>query len=164
MGNEISLLRRMQGVLVFDVDVYEEVEHDPRATWQAALVVALATAAQALGSLATGPVEMVRAAAGALGGWAVFAGLAWLIGARLFRGEATWGEVWRTIGFAQTPALLAALAWVPLVGWLVEAVVVLWVLWASVVALRAALDIDTLRAVVTGILAGAAWAVLALLF
>ena len=151
----------MKGVATFDVATYEEVEHDPKATAQALGIVAAAALSQAVGSYGAGPLEMAGAAVGAVGGWLLFAGLAFLVGTRLFGGKATWGEVLRTIGFAQTPALLALLALLPVVGWIVDALLVLWVLWASVVALRQALDIDTLRAVVAGILAGAAWAVLA---
>jgi hypothetical protein len=62
----------------------------------------------------------------------------------------TWGELLRTLGFAQTPRLLLVLAHVPTVGLLVQLVVFVWTLITSVVALRQALDFSTGRAVLTG--------------
>ena len=164
MADDRALVRRMKGAALLDVATYEEVEHDEEATLQALAVVAMAAVARAIGGLQLGPLYMLRLAGSEVVGWLVFAGLAYLVGSKLFDGRATWGEVLRTMGFAHTPALLVALAFVPLFGWLVETVVVFWVLWASVVALRQALDVSTGRAVVTGIIAWLLWAVLTVLF
>lgn len=152
-----SLIRRMRGAALLDVHTFEEIEHDGTATGQAVGVVALAAVAQAVGASGAGPLEMVWAATSGVVGWLLFAGLAFLIGSVLFGGEATWGEVFRTLGFAQTPALLALLAGLPAVGWIVDTIVVVWVLWAAIVALRQALDVGTVKAVATGVLAGALW-------
>jgi hypothetical protein len=83
-------------------------------------------------------------------GWLIWAGLTYLIGDKLLGGTATWGELLRTLGFAQTPRLLLVAAQVPRVGLLVYAVVFVWTLVTSVVALRQALDFGTGRAVLTG--------------
>ncbi len=140
---------RMLGAATLDLATYEEVEHDPTATGQAAGVVALTAVAQAIGAWNGGPIGIVGAALGALVGWLVWAGLTFLIGSRLFGGTATWGELLRTLGFAQAPNVLAVLGLLPLVGWLVDALLFLWILWAGIVAIRQALDFGTGRAILT---------------
>lgn len=159
-----SFPARMKGAALLEARAYEEVEHDVAATGQAALVVALVALAHALGAWGAGPFEMLWAAGAQLVGVAILAGLAFLIGTRLFGGTATWGEVFRTLGFAQAPGLLYLLAFLPLIGWVIAAVTTLWILWASVVAIRQALDVTTERAVITGILSAGGWILLTLVF
>ena len=86
----------------------------------------------------------------------VYAWLAYLLGTKLFRGpetKADWGEVARTLGFANTPRFLFVFALVPGLAALVQLVVGLWVLVATIVALRAALDCSVVRAVLIAIAA-----------
>ncbi|MBW3534931.1 MAG: YIP1 family protein [Gemmatimonadetes bacterium] len=146
-----SIWDRMRGAAMLDTATYEEVEHDGSATGQAALVVAMTAAAQAIGAWNGGPTALVGAALGALVGWGVWAGVTYLIGDKLFGGTATWGELLRTLGFAQSPNVLAVLGILPLVGWLVDAVLFFWILVAGVVAIRQALDFGTGRAILTAV-------------
>jgi hypothetical protein len=46
-----SIVDRMRGAAMLDVATYEAVEHDTNATGQAAVVVALAAVASAIGNL-----------------------------------------------------------------------------------------------------------------
>lgn len=154
----------MLGAAALDLPTFEEVEHDRTATPQAAAVVAMAAAAQALGAAGGGLFSVVGAAAAALGGWLVWAGITYLIGDKLFGGTATWGELLRTLGFAQAPNVLGVFALLPLVGWLVEAVLFFWVLVAGIVAIRQALDFDTMKAILTAAIGGVVFGVLQLLF
>jgi hypothetical protein len=85
-------------------------------------------------------------------GWLVWSGITYLIGDKLLGGTATWGELLRTIGFAQAPQVLVVLAVIPLVGGLVRAAVVIWVLVAGVIAIRQALDFSTGKALATALL------------
>lgn len=147
-----SMTERMRGAALLDVPTYEEVEHDTTATGQAAGVVGLVAVASAIGSIGHGGLTMGGSIVWAFVGWLVWSGLCYLIGTRLFDGQATWGEVLRTVGFAQTPALLTAIAFIPLLGVLVRLVVFFWLLAAVVVALRQALDISTGKAIVTGVI------------
>ena len=159
-----SIWDRMKGAALLDVATYEEVEHDGGATAQAAMVVGMTAVAQAIGAWNGGSVALVGAAVGALVGWAVWAGVTYFIGDVLFKGTATWGELLRTLGFAQSPNVLAVLGILPLVGWLVDAVLFLWVLWAGIVAIRQALDFGTGRAVLTAIVGGAVLGVFQIVF
>ena len=159
-----SIWSRMRGAAALDVATFEEVEHDETATAQAAAVVALTAAAQAIGASGAGLGSIFGAAAAALIGWGIWAGVTYLIGDKLFGGTATWGELLRTLGFAQAPNVLAVFAVLPLVGWLVDAVLVVWVLIAGVVAIRQALDFGTGRAILTALIGGLFFGVLQILF
>ena len=154
-----SITDRMLGALRFDEAIYEEVEADTTATGQAAFVVVGSSAAAAAGNaLAFGGAADYGLIVGIaeLIGWALYAWFAYLIGAKFFKAPqttSTWGELARTLGFANTPRFLLFFVFVPGLSGLVRTVTGLWVLVATVVALRSALDCGTGRAVVVGIVA-----------
>jgi hypothetical protein len=79
------------------------------------------------------------------------------VGTRLLPGkntEADFGQMARTIGFAQAPYLLGILGIIPILGYLVRLVLGIWVLVAMVIAVRQALDYDdTFRAVIVCVIA-----------
>ena len=153
-----SFGERLKGAALLHVDVYEEVEADTTATGEAAGVVALVAVASAVGASAGGMMGIFGAVVAAFVGWLIWALLTYLIGDKLLGGTATWGELLRTLGFAQGPGLLLALGIVPGVGLLVALVVAVWVLVTGVVALRQALDFSTGRALATALIG---WLVLA---
>jgi hypothetical protein len=159
-----SIWGRMRGAAALDPATYEDVEHDPSATVQAAVVVGLTAAAQAIAVSQNGRASIVGAVAAALVGWLIWAGIAYLIGVRVFGGTATWGELLRTLGFAQSPNVLAVFALLPLVGWFVEAALFFWILVAAIVAIRQALDVGTARAILTAALGWLLFGVLRIVF
>lgn len=142
---------RVIGAARLDVDTYEEVEADESATMQAAGVVALAAIAQAVGASAAG-LSPIVAAIGALLGWALWSGVTYMIGAHLFGGTATWGELLRTLGFAQAPGFLYVLTFIPGLGWWLGIGIAIWILIAGIIAIRQALDITTLRALAVALI------------
>lgn len=147
-----SMGDRMRGAAVLDVDVFEEVEADATATGQAAGVVAIVAVAQAIGASGLGIWAMVGGVLTALLGWLIWAGVTYLVGDKLLGGTATWGELLRTLGFAQSPGVLTVFGIVPLLGGLVRLAVAIWVLAAGIVALRQALDFGTGKAILTAVL------------
>ncbi len=151
-----SIVDRMRGAALLDVPTYEAVEHDTTATGQAAVVVALAAAASAIGNAFRGSPGLFSALVGFLVGWVIWSGITYFVGTRFFGGTATWGELLRTLGFAQAPGVLLVAAIVPLLGWLVNVVVGVWLLATGLVAIRQALDIDTGKAVLTALVGWAA--------
>lgn len=155
-----SFGQRMKGAAMLDAATYEEVEHDSTATGQAAGVVAIVAVCAAIGSYHAGITGLIGAAVGALLGWLVLAGIVYVIGDKVFGGTATWGEMLRTMGFAQSPGVLYLLGIIPILGWVVRLVVWIWVLAAVIVGIRQGLDIGTGKAVVTGLLAVIAYAIL----
>jgi len=158
-----SMVNRMKGAAMLDVQTYEEVEADSTATGQAAAVVLIVAVAQAIGGVAYGDLRIVGAAVAAVVGWLLWSGITYLIGDKLLGGTATWGELLRTIGFAQTPGILGVLGGIPLLGWFVRIVVFVWLLIAGIIAIRQALDFSTGKAIVTAVVGWLALAALSLI-
>lgn len=147
-----TFVQRMIGAARFDVATYEEVEHDTDATGQAAAVVAIVAVCAAIGGAGDGSGGIIGRPIAELVGWLLWSGVTFLIGTRVFRGDATWGELLRTIGFARSPGVLFAVASFPLVGGLVAAVAGIWILFAGLIAIRQALDVSTGEALITAFL------------
>lgn len=147
-----SLVNRAIGAAMLNVDTYEEVEADRTATSQAAMVVLAVAVASAIGNYGEGSPGMLAGVLGAFTGWLIWAGVTNLVGTRLLGGTADWGELLRTLGFAQAPGVLAILGVVPLFGGFIGLVVSIWVLVAGVIAIRQALDVSTGKAVITALL------------
>ena len=160
----MSLFRRMAGASRLHADTYEEVEADRSSIRQALLLVAVAAVSNALGAAAlfsragfAGTQLAFQVAISALLPWVIWVGgsaFSYMTGASFFRGpetETDFAEVLRTTGFAFSPGLLLGLSALPpdllgiALGWAIR----LWVLMASVVAIRQALDFTTLRALGT---------------
>jgi hypothetical protein len=130
---ERSLLDRMRGAAFLEIATYEEVEHDESLTSQAALVVVIVAIARGLGGF-------------------LWAGVTYLIGDKLLGGTATWGELLRTLGYAQSPGVFLVIGFVPFLGWLIGLIVAVWLLVAGIVAIRQALDFSTGKAILTAVL------------
>ncbi|TME67884.1 MAG: hypothetical protein E6I48_17495 [Chloroflexi bacterium] len=146
-----SIIDRMLGALRLQSAVYEEVEADQKATGEAAfIIVATSLVSGAVNGVLTGASSGFFGALGSLLGWAFYAWVAYIVGVKLFPGPQTkssWGELARTLGYANTARFLILFELVPGLQALTRLVVSIWVLVATVVALRAALDITTGRAV-----------------
>jgi hypothetical protein len=147
-----TMIDRMKGAALLDIPTYEEVEADTTATGQAATVVAIVAVAQAIGAIGHGAQGIIGGVVAALLGWLIWAGVTYLIGDKLLGGTATWGELLRTLGFAQAPGVLAVAAIIPLLGGFVLMAITIWMLVAGVIAIRQALDFGTGKAVLTAIL------------
>jgi len=148
-----SITDRMIGAAMLDIATYEEVEHDERATGQAAVVVVIVAIASAIGFIRWGGPGVIVGPIMAIVSWLIWSGVTYLIGEKVFGGTATWGELLRTLGFAQAPGVLLILGIIPIVGALVRLAVSIWLLITGVVAIRQALDFSTGKAVITAILA-----------
>lgn len=148
-----SFVERMIGAAMLDVSVYEEVEHDHTATGQAAGVVAIVAVCAAIGSWGGDGKGPIAAIISALLGWVIMAGLTYVIGTKVFGGTADMGEMLRTLGFSRAPGVIAAIGFIPILGWIALLAASLWQLVTAVVAIRQALDFDTGKAVATAILA-----------
>lgn len=147
---------RMIGAARLNRDVYDEIEHDQGATAQAAAVVVITSLAAGIGGVADGVLSLVAFTAAALVGWAVYAWIAYFVGTRLFPSEETsadWGELARTLGFANSPRILLLLGLIPGAIWVVGFVVGVWVIITTIRALEVALEMTTTRAAVTAIVA-----------
>jgi hypothetical protein len=152
---------RVVGVMRLRAATFEEVEHDTGATSQAAIVVLVATIAQRLSLYDLGVRWLLGSIVAALVAWLIAALVLFFIGTRVLPGKNTSadvGQLLRTVGFAQAPGIFGILGVLPLLGGLIGLLVFLWVLAATVIAVRQALDYDdTLRAVIVCLLAAVAW-------
>ncbi|MGH7501085.1 MAG: YIP1 family protein [Longimicrobiales bacterium] len=143
---------RLFGAARLRDEVYEEVEEDASATGQAGLVVCLSAASLAVGTHQAGFTFAAFVLLREILSWLIWSGVTYLIGDKLLRGTATWGELLRTIGFAQCPGLLYGLRAIPVLDVPVRALVAAWKLAAVIVAIRQALDFGTGKAIVTALL------------
>ena len=159
-----SFGRRLLGAALLQADIYEEVEADRTSIRQALLVVAAAALAGGVASfvLRSGAgigerqlaFQVTLSALEPVVLWIGGSAFAFMVGASFFRGpetETDFPEVLRTTGFAFAPALLRVFAVLPpqALGLGIDLAARLWVFAAVVVAIRQALDFDTLRAVGT---------------
>jgi len=137
---------RILGALIFDAAVFEDVESDPHATWQAAAVVVLSSLAMgfAVGGLYDSRVSTFAATSAiALVMWAAWAMLTLQIGTRLLperETRASFGQLLRTIGFAATPGLLQVLAVFPRMRVVIIGGTSVWMFALMVIAVQRALD------------------------
>ena len=152
------MLRRMLGAATLNVAVYEEVEADRSATLPAVLVVVLVSLATGIGSLKAGGVDgLVAGIVGGLLAWALWAFITYVVGTTLFRTpqtEANWGQLLRTLGFAQSPGILRVFGFLPVIGSTIFFATGVWQLVTMVVAVRQALDYRSTWRAVGVVLAG----------
>jgi hypothetical protein len=93
----------------------------------------------------------------ALIGWVMWAGVTYLIGGRLLPEPGThtdMGELLRVIGFSYAPNVFAIFAFIPILGGVVRVVVAFWLLAATILAVRQALDYKSTGRAVAVVLIG----------
>lgn len=150
-----SLVSRMVGAAQLNESVYEDIERDVDATGQAAIVVAIVAVAAAIGSIRdAGVIGLILGFIGAFVAWIVWAAITYWVGKTIFKTpntSVTLGEMLRTLGFAQSPGVLRVLGFIPVVGPLISLIAGIWMLIAGIVAIRAAMDFSTGRAIGTAI-------------
>ena len=140
-------LNRVFRAIKIEEDLYEEVEKDKTATIQAGIVVVFSSLAAGVGALQLGVSNFLIAPVLSLLGWYVWAYLIYFVGVKIFKDAKTsvnHGELLRTIGFSQAPGLIRVLGITP------DLMVVtfigsgFWILACMVVAVKSALDYDSL--------------------
>ncbi|MFP4417633.1 MAG: YIP1 family protein [Chitinivibrionales bacterium] len=135
---------RIGKAIILDKDIYEEVEADRSALGQATGVVVLSSIAAGIGTYQeAGAAGLLLGLVSALVGWYIWAYLTYFIGAKLLpeaQTEADHGQLLRTLGFASAPGLFRVFGIVPFLGGVVILVASIWMLMATVIAVRQALD------------------------
>lgn len=154
-----SFVYRLMGAALLDASIYENIESDRSAFWQAfvtVIVSSLAAGFGALGIFGHGFAIFAMTAGLALISWLAWAMLTLQIGGRFLPGpdtHADFAEMARTIGFAAAPGFLQVFAVFPRMTLPVFATTGLWMIAAMVVAVRQALDYrTTARAIVVCLL------------
>lgn len=153
--------RRFFGALVLDPVTFEDVESDRRAGGQSAAVVALACAAGGFAAVGSSSMTLSAFLVGmlaTLGAWVVWALLITTIGTIILPEPTTNsrpGELLRTMGFAAAPGVFYAFGAMRVAAPFAFALGSIWMVAATVLAVRQALDYRSLgRAVVV---CGTAW-------
>ncbi len=153
-----TLPDRMMRAARLSVPLFEEVEADTTATTQALTVVVIVSLAQGIGAAigasmngaGSGVVgSLIGGIISALIGWVIWSFVIYIVGTRVFGGVATYGEVLRTLAFAESPGVLGILSFIPVLGGIISLVAGIWVLVASFIATRQALDISNGKTVGT---------------
>lgn len=160
-----SLVNRMVRAAKLDSTLYEEVEADSSALGQAMGVVVIASVAAGIGNMANGGVTgLIGGVIAALIGWFIWAGLTYLIGTKILpepQTEADIGQLLRTLGFASAPGVLRVFGFIQILGPIIFLISSIWMLVATVVAVRQALDYKSTGRAVGVIIIG--WIVMVVL-
>jgi len=149
------MIDRMIRVARLDRTVFGEVEQDPTATSQAAIVVAIVAVAQAIGNLGTPNVTVGTIIWGFIGafiGWVIWSYLTYFIGTAVFHADATPQEMLRCLGFAYAPNVLAVFGLIPCLGWIAALAGAILALVAGFLAAKEALDLETGPTLITIVL------------
>ena len=153
----MTFAERIIGAAKLDANTFEDVERDETAMAQAVGVIVLAAVSAGIGNIWYGGISgIVFSAFAALVGYAVWALIVWLVGAKLMPDPATkaeFPETFRVVGFAAAPGLLGFITIIPLLGWILMFCIWLWTIAAMVIAVKAVLDYtDTFKAVIVVII------------
>lgn len=159
------MIQRMIGAAMLRTATYEEVEADESATLQAMAVVVLVAVASGIGNFAAGGVlALVAGIVASLAGWAFWAWITFYVGTTILRTpetNANWGQLARTIGYAQSPGMLKIFGIVPVIGPVIFSLATIWQLIAVIIAIRQALDYtSTWRAIGVAVIGFIGFAVL----
>ena len=140
-------LNRVFRAIKIDADLYEEVEKDKSATFQAGLVVVLSSLAAGVGALNLGASNFLLAPVLSLLSWYVWAYIIYFVGVKLFperKTQSNHGELLRTIGFSSAPGLIRVFGITPDLMAVTFIGSAFWMLACMVVGVRAALDYNSL--------------------
>ncbi|MFO7661859.1 MAG: Yip1 family protein [Chloroflexota bacterium] len=173
------MVERIVGVFKLNRATFKEIEADETATTQAAIIVAivgllagfgaaigavianramgniLPQLEDSLGSLAIdiptlSPIgAFLNGLIGAFLAWILWSALTYFIGTRLFKGDSSFNEMLRLLGFAQAPRLLAVFGFIPCLGGILGLVGWIWSLVASYIAVKEGLDLDDGKTILT---------------
>ena len=142
-----NFIERIYRAIKIDPDLYEEVEHDKTATFQAAAVVVLSSLAAGVGAIHLGVSNFVIGPIISLASWYFWAFLIFLVGTKLFPDKNTksdHGELLRTIGFSSAPGLIRIFGFTPELMTVTFIGSSFWMFACMVVAVRQALDYKSL--------------------
>lgn len=162
-------LSRIIRAIKLETRLFEEVEADPNSLGQALFVVILSSLAYGIANLSQEFSSSIFShIISALIGWFIWSYLVFFIGVKWLPEpdtKADYGEVLRTIGFASAPGIIAILGILPLLFSISIMISSLWMLVATIIAVRQVLDYkSTGRAVIVSLLGWIVYVLLNWLF
>lgn len=142
-----GLGERMIRAAKLDESLYDEIKVDRRAPLQAAMVVVLSAVAAGVGVIVHGGIgDFFLESMQAMMQWYISAFFTCVVGTRLLQEPQTrtdYGAVVRMISFASAPGVVRLLGVIPHLGGFVSGLASVWMLGATVVAVRKTLDYTT---------------------
>lgn len=159
------MFKRITGVLAMDPATFREIENDSGATFQALIVVVVSAILSSLGGALGGfllnlndgnqgfsSARFIAMAVWVTVAWLLWSAITYLLGTKVFKGEATYGEMLRVIGFAHAPHAFGIFALLPIFGVAITLLVSVWSLGAGVVAIYEGLDLDIGKTIAVALL------------
>jgi hypothetical protein len=156
------MLERIIRIVKLDFSVFKEIESDPEATTQAAIIVVAASVLSGIGSaIATSTsqggvgrpiMSFISAVISGVVGWIVWSLVSHFVGKSLFNATGSLENLLRVIGYANAPQLLGVLAFIPCLGWLAALAGAIIALIASIMAIAEGLNLPTGQAVIVAII------------
>jgi hypothetical protein len=139
-----TLWNRILRAIKLESQLFKEVEADEKALPQAIVVVIISSLAFGIASITRGTgISFIGNTLGALIGWFVWSFIILYIGTKLLPETQTrsdYVELLRTIGFASAPGLIAIIGIIPGLFSLAIFIASVWMLVATVIAVKQALD------------------------
>ena len=160
------MLRVVVRAAFFDGKVFSEISEEPEDMFRALGIVLVAAIAFGLGirsvlDVSTGTdnvidtnLRMFVAMATIVTSWAIWSGVVWLLGTRLFQGKATYRGLLRTLGICYGPLVFWMFLNLPVGGPLLSMWAHIWILAVGVLAVQRAQDFAWWKA---GISASIGW-------
>jgi hypothetical protein len=154
-----GIISRMIGAALLHAPTYEDVEADTSATRQAMSVVVIAGVAAGIATFPSNGINGIffGVVTGVVG-WAIWAYITFLIGTAIFKEpqtNANWGQLARTLGFAQAPGVFKVVGIIPMLGPYLILAISIWQFVCMVTAVRHALDYTSTWRAVAVVLSGA---------
>jgi hypothetical protein len=156
------MIDRIMRVIKLDFSVFKEIEGDPNATSEAAIVVVVATLFSALGSAVRSQhffASFLSSLVSGVIGWVVWSAVTYFVGKSMFSGKGSLEGMLRLIGYSQAPQILGILNVIPCVGWIGALAGGILSLIMGVMAVREGLDLDTGQAIIVIIVGAIGWAI-----
>lgn len=147
------MVDRIVRAIRLDWTVFREIAEDKSAIKEAAIIVLVVSLLSAIGGgIASGNFILsflVNWIVAILVGWIGWAILTYFVGSLLFKGKSDIVEMMRVLGYASAPKLLGLFGFIPCVGWLIALAGWVLSLIAGFIAVREAMEFDTVDAIVT---------------
>jgi hypothetical protein len=164
------MIERILRVVKLDFSVFKEIESDPNATLEAAIVVVAANLLAAIGSgvrteaprafFSTFAITLVSG----IVGWIVWSAVTHYVGRMLYQSGGTLASMMRVLGYATAPRALGVLDFIPCVGALAGLAGFILTIIAGVMAVSEGLDVDTGQAIIVIIIGAVAFFIVNVLF
>ena len=166
------LADRLIRLVRLDTSVFDEVRQDPAATIPAVVVAAASTFLAGIGGWLwwwvqdygdSGDIFIKSTIIGSLLSivlWVLWLLVSWVILTQVFREEADWQQMLRTMGMATLPLALSAIMFVPLISFGVALASIALFFGLTTIAIQAVTPANAARVLVANLAGFAVWAII----